>query len=1228
MSKPTILIVEDDGILAIHLEDLLVRQGYQVLKPVPTGEMAIREVVKQNPDLVLMDIELAGEMNGIEAAEQITAETDTPVIFLTGFSQDPLLQQAKIATPYGYLVKPVPERELAATIEMALYKHKIDHQIKVSEAKYRSLIEQASDGIFLSDRDGNYIEVNSAGCSMLGYTREEILKMNMRELVALDDLKSTPLHINEILGGGTPVFERIFMRKDGSQFPVEISGKMLENGTLQGIVRNITERKLAEEALKQSNERFDLATRAAHLGVWDWDIIQNNLVWDDSMYQLYGIKKDAFTGAYEAWLKGLHPEDVAANNEISEQARRGEREYDPEFRVIWPDGSIHWIKALGQVIRAADGTPLRMTGINFDITRQKETENIARRNEMRLRGLLDISQYNPKNIRDFLSFALNKAIQLTESKIGYIFLYDDQKKEFALNAWSNNVLKECSVVDQQTVYQLETTGLWGEPVRQRKAIVNNNFAAPHPLKKGVPEGHVAITKILTIPVFVNQVIVAVVGVANKPDDYDATDELQLTLMMDAVWKIVERTRAQEQIRLESAALNAAANAIVITNLDGIIEWANPAFTSLTGYSLKEAAGKNPRDLIKSGRHPRKFYQDMWDTILAGQVWTGEMINRRKDGTLYNEEMIITPLRSPDGKITQFIAIKQDITERIKAQEIRHQLEEKFTKAFHASPDAIAISSLKDGRFIDINDGFLEISGYSPEELIGKTSNEISIWLDPAARENVTRELQEKEEVNNWEMRFRIKNGKSITCLLSARLVEIDGEKCILSITRDISDRKQMEETLRYSEERYRLLFEEMAEGFALHEIIVDEKGAPIDYRFLDVNPAFELQTGLKRKDVIGRTVKEVLPQTEDYWIQSYGQVALTGKLLHYENYAEALGKWFNVTAFSPKFGQFAVTFQDITERKTADLSRSESEERFRQLAENIHEVFWLRERDSGKMLYVSPIYEKVWGRTRESLYQNPLSFMESIHPDDQERIKAAQINLQEQGIDFKEDFRIVQPDGKTRWVRAQTFPVRGEDGKVIRFAGIAEDITENRLAEDALKQSQIHFQSLIENAPDGIALLDKDYKIKYVSPSGRKNFGYSEDEMMGISPEMITHPDDLPLVMELLQKNNRNPSEKSSLQYRFKHKDGTYGWISSTFTNLLNEPGVEAVIINFRDITAPREAELKIQEQLDELRRWNAVTLGRENRILELKQEVNQLRAQAGLSPLYAGASTLEQNHD
>ncbi len=176
-----------------------------------------------------------------------------------------------------------------------------------------------------------------------------------------------------------------------------------------------------------------------------------------------------------------------------------------------------------------------------------------------------------------------------------------------------------------------------------------------------------------------------------------------------MWAIVrdisERKRAEQALRVEGAALTAAANAVVITDREGRIEWVNPAFEALTGYSAEEALGRNPRDLVKSGKHDQEFYAGLWKTILAGAVWRGEIVNRRKDGSLYTEEMTITPVPDESGGISHFVAIKSDVTER-------RRLEEQLRGAQKMD----AIGRLAGGVAHDVNNALAVILGFAERAL--------------------------------------------------------------------------------------------------------------------------------------------------------------------------------------------------------------------------------------------------------------------------------------------------------------------------------------------------------------------------------------------------------------------------------------------------------------------------------------------------------------------------------
>ena len=158
---------------------------------------------------------------------------------------------------------------------------------------------------------------------------------------------------------------------------------------LASTARDITERMEREDRLTRANERFMLATRAGHMGVWDWYVPENTLVWDDRMYELYGIGKEDFSGAYQAWIKGVHPDDVARCEAEIQQALRGEKEIDFEFRIVWPDGTVRHLKADANVARDSEGRPLRMIGINYDITERKQAEESVRVSEEHLRTIID-----------------------------------------------------------------------------------------------------------------------------------------------------------------------------------------------------------------------------------------------------------------------------------------------------------------------------------------------------------------------------------------------------------------------------------------------------------------------------------------------------------------------------------------------------------------------------------------------------------------------------------------------------------------------------------------------------------------------------------------------------------------------------------------------------------------------------------------------------------------------
>ena len=301
--------------------------------------------------------------------------------------------------------------------------------------------------------------------------------------------------------------------------------------------------------------------------------------------------------------------------------------------------------------------------------------------------------------------------------------------------------------------------------------------------------------------------------------------------------VTERVKTEEELRLQSTALQAAANGIVITDREGTIRWVNQAFTRLTGYSAAEAIGDNPR-ILKSGHHDEAYYRKLWGTILAGRVWQGEIVNKRKDGRLYSEEMTITPVIDSAGAVTNFIAIKQDITGRKRAEEELRRATERIEKLLGAN--LFGIAEFDATKIVSANRALLDMTGYSERDVArGRIDWREITPPEYTERDNrAWREMMEHGECLPYEKEYITRDGKRIPILIAGvRLTEDPVTGVFLNL--DITDWKLMErellETTHYAEH----LFESSLIGLTRF----DTEG------LLDANDAFLKTVGYTREDL-------------------------------------------------------------------------------------------------------------------------------------------------------------------------------------------------------------------------------------------------------------------------------------------------------------------------------------------------------------------------------------------
>jgi PAS domain S-box-containing protein len=276
------------------------------------------------------------------------------------------------------------------------------------------------------------------------------------------------------------------------------------------------------------------------------------------------------------------------------------------------------------------------------------------------------------------------------------------------------------------------------------------------------------------------------------------------------------------------------------------------------------------------------------------------------------------------------------------------------------------------------------------------------------------------------------------------------------------------------------------------------------------------------------------------------------------------------------------------QQSRSERALRESEERFRQLAENIGAVFWLHETAAGRTIYVSPAFERIWGRPAPELYADPAVWLGSLHPADRD---GAAIALR---VDqpYEVEYRIVRPDGSVRWIRDRGFPILDGHGQVYRTAGIAEDVTERKEAQLALAQREAHFRSLIENAQDLIAVVDAECVIGYHSPSLERLLGVPAEALSGASALGLVHPDDRPAVEAIFRSLLAEPGATAGAEYRVAAAGGEWKLLDTRGKNLLHDPAVGGIVLNSHDVTDRRQAEegLRIsEEQLRQSQKMEAV---------------------------------------
>ena len=552
--------------------------------------------------------------------------------------------------------------------------------------------------------------------------------------------------------------------------------------------------------------------------------------------------------------------------------------------------------------------------------------------------------------------------------------------------------------------------------------------------------------------------------------------------------------------------------------------------------------------------------------------TAEYRIRKADGKMLWVRSKGSAYCYPDGRVSVF-GTTSDITEQKQAEYAVRESKEKFSSAFRSASYAITITQASDGKIIEANDGFFAITGYAFKDVVGKTTVELSLWDNDSDRNYVVSELSKGKTVAGLEFFFRKKSGELILGLYSAEIIIIQNKKCVLSSIIDITARKR-------AEQDYQMLFHEMLDGFALHEIICDDQGKPTDYRFLAVNPAFESMTGLKGEDIVGRTVLDVMPGTERHWIETYGKVALTGEPAFFEHYSAVLKKHFEVTAFRPAPSRFACIFADITERKRTKEALQENEKRYRSYVYNAPYGVFVAD-ENGKYLQVNPMACKILGYDESELLH--MSIPNLLPADMYDCGFGHFLEAQANGYASSE-IPFLAKNGERRIWSATTVKL-----SETRFLGFVEDATERSRTNERLRDSEELFRSLVHNSSNLTVLTDAKGIVTYVSPQCESVIGHPGENFIGqmmsdiIYPGII-YPDDVTRCLQAWEQVAHQGQELREFEYRIIDGQGAVRWISHSAKQTPVDGRFLGMLNTIRDITEHKQMELAIQESEERLR--------------------------------------------
>jgi PAS domain S-box-containing protein len=612
-----LLIVDDDhDILSVTQKYLKTCFSYDV----DTASSVDRawSMIKETPyDAIIADYEMEGK-NGIDLLNSIRSEGDeTPFIIFTGKGREEVVIAAYESGADGYVQKGWDIRsqfaELAHKINTAIQKKQVEQAHKKVEQEYRSLYEEAPDAYFSLDNQWLITRCNIRAAEMMGIPCESLTTSSFSDLfpdIPEGKERIITLYKRFLAGDIIRNEELVIQRGDGtfSAVTVSISASYDESGNLsvsRAIIHDISDQKQAEITLQATRKSLDEAHKLAKIGIWDWEIAQERITWSEELYRITGwdphtslppVTEQARLYTQESWQR--------LQTAVTHILDTGES-YDLELQIIRPDRELMWVRALGEPVYDLTGNIIGLHGTVQDISKQKESEAKTSLHAARLHALLTLNQIAESSPSEILDYAIEASLEITGSRYSFFGLIDADEQIMTIHSWSKDAMRGCDIQQKPMKYPIASAGVWGDTIRKKRAQVINDYSAFRQDVCKWPKGHVPITRFVGAPICSGDKIVAIIAVANKPDDYQEDDVQSLTAFGNEIWRILNQKKAEESLQKSEERFrqlfNNASDAILLHEIredrtPGKFLEVNDAACKKLGYTREELLALEVSDI--------------------------------------------------------------------------------------------------------------------------------------------------------------------------------------------------------------------------------------------------------------------------------------------------------------------------------------------------------------------------------------------------------------------------------------------------------------------------------------------------------------------------------------------------------------------------------------------------------------------------------------------------------